>query len=81
MVVLTAIAQGRFHLGTVALGYCSGLRYLQLIHKRGAVIIAKRKLSSAMSAAKAAVDHVHDWVMGTTEVRLIDYRLIYFLVD
>jgi len=40
--------------------------FITLIQKRGAVIIAKRKLSSAMSAAKAAVDHVHDWVMGTS---------------
>lgn len=39
--------------------------FITLIQKRGAAIIAKRKLSSAMSAAKAAVDHVHDWVTGT----------------
>ena len=39
-----------------------------MIQKRGAVIISKRKLSSALSAAKAAVDHMHDWINGTKEV-------------
>jgi len=29
------------------------------------VIIEKRKLSSAMSASKAACDHIHDWHFGT----------------
>ncbi|KAK6010130.1 malate dehydrogenase, partial [Ostertagia ostertagi] len=40
------------------------------IQKRGAVIIQKRKLSSAMSAAKAACDHIHDWHFGTKPVRV-----------
>jgi len=35
------------------------------IQKRGAAIIAARKLSSAMSAANAACDHVRDWLHGT----------------
>ncbi|KAF8386753.1 mdh-1 [Pristionchus pacificus] len=35
------------------------------VQKRGAVIIERRKLSSAMSAAKAACDHIHDWYKGT----------------
>ena len=30
--------------------------------KRGAAVIAARKLSSAMSAAKAACDHMKSWV-------------------
>uniref|UniRef100_A0A0M3I6Z3 Malate dehydrogenase, cytoplasmic n=1 Tax=Ascaris lumbricoides TaxID=6252 RepID=A0A0M3I6Z3_ASCLU len=38
------------------------------VQKRGAIIIEKRKLSSAMSAAKAACDHVHDWFVGTKQV-------------
>ena len=33
--------------------------------KRGAAIIDARGLSSAASAANAAIDHVHDWVLGT----------------
>ena len=35
--------------------------------KRGAAIIEARGASSAASAANAAVDHVHDWVLGTPE--------------
>ncbi|KAF4532693.1 hypothetical protein B566_EDAN002929 [Ephemera danica] len=35
------------------------------IQKRGAAVIAARKLSSAMSAAKAACDHMKDWWQGT----------------
>lgn len=42
----------------------------QTIQKRGASIIQKRKLSSAMSAAKAACDHIHDWFAGTKDVRV-----------
>lgn len=38
----------------------------QTVQKRGAVIIEKRKLSSAMSAAKAACDHIKDWFKGTS---------------
>jgi len=39
--------------------------FITLIQKRGAAVIQKRKLSSAMSAAKAACDHIHDWFQGT----------------
>ena len=39
--------------------------YIPKVQKRGAAIIAARKLSSAASAANAAVDHVHDWLVGT----------------
>lgn len=39
---------------------------IELIQKRGAAVIAARKLSSAMSAAKAAADHMHDWFLGTS---------------
>lgn len=41
---------------------------LQIVQKRGAAVIAARKLSSAMSAAKAAADHMRDWWNGTPEV-------------
>jgi malate dehydrogenase len=37
------------------------------VQKRGAAIIAARGLSSAASAANAAIDHMRDWVMGTPE--------------
>lgn len=39
--------------------------FLATVQKRGAAVIAARKLSSAMSAAKAIVDHMHDWWYGT----------------
>jgi len=39
--------------------------FISTIQKRGAEIIRKRKLSSAMSAAKAACDHMRDWFRGT----------------
>ena len=37
------------------------------VGKRGAAIIEARGASSAASAANAAIDHVHDWVLGTPE--------------
>lgn len=42
--------------------------FVSLIQKRGAAVIAARKLSSAMSAAKAAADHMHDWFQGSDDV-------------
>jgi len=42
---------------------------LQIVQKRGAAVIAARKLSSAMSAAKAICDHMRDWWQGTNEVK------------
>lgn len=41
--------------------------FISVIQKRGAEIIKKRKLSSAMSAAKAACDHMRDWFHGTED--------------
>ncbi|EDV98880.1 malate dehydrogenase, cytoplasmic [Drosophila grimshawi] len=39
--------------------------FVETVQKRGAAVIAARKMSSAMSAAKAACDHMHDWWNGT----------------
>jgi malate dehydrogenase len=39
--------------------------FLPTVGKRGAAIIAARGLSSAASAANAAIDHMRDWVLGT----------------
>jgi len=39
--------------------------FLPTVGKRGAAIIEARGLSSAASAAGAAIDHVRDWVLGT----------------
>ncbi|OXM69751.1 malate dehydrogenase [Amycolatopsis vastitatis] len=39
--------------------------FIPTVAKRGAAIIEARGLSSAASAASAAIDHVHTWVNGT----------------
>ena len=39
--------------------------FIPTVQKRGAAIIKARGLSSAASAANAAIDHMHDWALGT----------------
>jgi malate dehydrogenase len=39
--------------------------FIPTVAKRGAAIIEARGLSSAASAANAAIDHMHDWALGT----------------
>ncbi len=39
--------------------------FLPTVGKRGAAIIEARGLSSAASAANAAIDHIRDWALGT----------------
>lgn len=39
--------------------------FLPTVGKRGAAVIAARGLSSAASAANAAIDHMRDWVHGS----------------
>jgi len=39
--------------------------YIPRVAKRGAEIIEARGASSAASAANGAIDHIHDWVLGT----------------
>ena len=41
--------------------------FIPTVGKRGAAIIEARGASSAASAANAAIDHVHDWVLGTQD--------------
>ena len=41
--------------------------FIPTVQKRGAAIIDARGLSSAASAASAAIDHVRDWVAGTSD--------------
>jgi len=41
--------------------------FIPTVQKRGAAIIEARGLSSAASAANAAIDHVRDWVAGTSD--------------
>ena len=40
--------------------------FIPTVAKRGAAIIDARGASSAASASSAAIDHVHDWVLGTS---------------
>ncbi|XP_058086711.1 malate dehydrogenase-like isoform X1 [Magnolia sinica] len=39
--------------------------FITTVQQRGAAIIKARKLSSALSAASSACDHIRDWVLGT----------------
>jgi malate dehydrogenase len=43
--------------------------YIPRVGKRGAEVIDARGASSAASAANAAIDHVHDWVLGADGLR------------
>jgi len=50
--------------------------FISTVQKRGADVIAARKLSSAMSAAKAICDHLHDWWFGTKPNRWVSMGVI-----
>ena len=39
--------------------------FIPIVQQRGAAIIKARGASSAASAASSAIDHVHDWALGT----------------
>src|SRR6202789_1599088 len=39
--------------------------FIPTVQQRGAAVIKARGTSSAASAASAALDHVHDWMLGT----------------
>ena len=41
--------------------------FIPVVQQRGAAIIKARGQSSAASAASAAIDHIHDWMLGTPE--------------
>ena len=41
--------------------------FIPTVQKRGAAIIEARGLSSAASAASAAIDHIRDWTLGTRD--------------
>ena len=42
-------------------------KFIPNVQQRGAAIIEARGVSSAASAANAAIGHVHDWLLGTPE--------------
>src|SRR5881392_3076422 len=48
--------------------------FMPRVGKRGAEIIEARGASSAASAANAAIDHVHDWVLGADGLRSMAVR-------
>ncbi|CAF1548949.1 unnamed protein product [Adineta steineri] len=50
--------------------------FVSTVQKRGAAVIAARKLSSAMSAAKAICDHMRDWWHGTNENEWVSMGII-----
>lgn len=41
--------------------------FIPVVQQRGAAIIQARGASSAASAASAAIDHMHDWAVGTPD--------------
>src|SRR3954471_11966926 len=41
--------------------------FIPTVQQRGAAVIKARGSSSAASAANAAIDHVHDWALGTAD--------------
>jgi malate dehydrogenase len=41
--------------------------FIPVVQQRGAAIIKARGASSAASAASAAIDHIHDWALGTND--------------
>ncbi len=41
--------------------------FIPVVQQRGAAIIEARGASSAASAASAAIDHMHDWALGTAD--------------
>jgi malate dehydrogenase len=41
--------------------------FIPTVQQRGAAIIKARGLSSAASAASAAIDHMHDWYLGSRD--------------
>lgn len=50
--------------------------FVETVQKRGAAVIAARKMSSAMSAAKAAADHMRDWFLGTAPGRFVSMGVL-----
>ncbi|XP_014209769.1 malate dehydrogenase, cytoplasmic [Copidosoma floridanum] len=50
--------------------------FVETIQKRGAAVIAARTMSSAMSAAKAAADHMRDWWFGTKPNEVVSMGVV-----
>lgn len=50
--------------------------FVETVQKRGASVINARKMSSAMSAAKAAGDHMRSWFLGTEPGRFVSMGVV-----
>lgn len=50
--------------------------FVETVQKRGAAVINARKMSSAMSAAKAAGDHMKDWFHGTPAGKFVSMGVV-----
>lgn len=59
-----AVVSGKAAMSLVDESWLEGT-FIPAVQQRGAAIIEARGLSSAASAANAAIDHVRDWVAGT----------------
>lgn len=55
--------------------YLNG-EFVETVQKRGAAVINARKMSSAMSAAKAASDHMRDWFAGTKDGEYVSMGVV-----
>lgn len=49
---------------------------MPIVRTRGAKVIDIRKKSSACSAARAALDHIHDWHLGTKPGEFVSVSLV-----
>ncbi len=61
-----ATVDGKPAIPTVGEGWFAD-HFIPTVQQRGAAIIKARGSSSAASAASAAVDHIHTWVLGSRE--------------
>lgn len=50
--------------------------FVETVQKRGAAVINARKMSSAMSAAKAAGDHMRSWFIGTEPGKFVSMGVV-----
>ena len=66
--LFNATVKGERAVDQVDMGWYEN-EYMPRVGKRGAEIIEARGASSAASAANAAIDHVHDWVLGADGLR------------
>ncbi len=61
-----ASVDGKGAAGLVDQGWLAD-EFIPVVQQRGAAIIKARGASSAASAASAAIDHMHDWALGTPD--------------